>query len=475
MDFFLQAFEFLASIKYQTLGFFLSLSLLIILHEFGHFAFSKIFNTRVEKFYLFFNAWFSILKLKKTKDGWKIKFFEKNKEETEPFTTTEYGMGWIPLGGFVKISGMVDESLDMEQMQKEPENWEFRSKTTWQRLLIMLGGVLVNFVLALFIYSMILFTWGQSYVPVENGTDGAVWDTLGLEIGLQHGDIVQYVDTYKIEQFRDIIEHLLVDNVKTITVKRNNKIEKIPVPENFPEMMLKRGVRTTPFGGFRYPYIADSIIENSAADIAGIRRNDKLLAINGIETPSFYEFAYEISKHRNKEIEVKLQRNFNEIFLKAEIGEEGKLGVYAKPPSHFYEVKTTEYSFIESFPAGISYGVDVLVGYVKQMKLVFSKEGAKQLGGFGLIGGLFPKTWDWAVFWQMTAFLSIILAFMNVLPIPALDGGHVTLLLYEIVTRRKPSDKFLEISQIIGMILLFTLLIYANLNDILRLIGVEMF
>ena len=475
MDIFTGAFEFLQSNSYRILGFFLSLSFLIILHELGHFTFSKIFKTRVEKFYLFFNAWFSIVKLKKTKDGWKIKFFQKNVEETEPFITTEYGIGWIPLGGFVKISGMVDESLDLEQMKKEPEPWEFRSKTTWQRLLIMLGGVIVNFVLALFIYSMILFTWGKEYIPVANGTDGAVWDTLGLEIGLQHGDIVQYVDTYKVVQFRDVIEHLLVDNSRSITVKRNNKTVEISVPENFPEMILKRGARSTPFGDFRYPFVADSIIENSPAEKAGIKNGDKLLAINGVETPSFYEFAYEIGNYKNKEIDVKIQRSFNDLILKAHVGSDGKLGIYAKPPTYFYQVKKIEYSLLESFPAGINYGIDVLVGYVKQMKLVFSKEGVKQLGGFGLIGGLFPQTWNWAIFWQMTAFLSIVLAFMNVLPIPALDGGHVMLLLYEIITRKKPSDKFLEISQIVGMVFLFTLLIYANANDILRAIGIEMF
>jgi len=431
----------------QILGFLLSLAILVILHESGHFVLAKLFKTRVEKFYLFFNPWFSIFKFKKGQ--------------------TEYGLGWLPLGGYVKISGMIDESLDKEQMKKPPQPWEFRSKPIWQRLFIMLGGVLVNFILALFIYAILLFTWGKVYLPAENVKYGVICDSLALEIGMKNGDKVLKVDTFKIKELRDIPFHILLDDAKSITVERNGEIIIIPIPEDFGKRMLENNVISlvTPI----YPMVIDSLLPGKPAEKAGILKNDRIWAINEIETPSAYGFSKLIPTYKGKEIELLIERNKSRKKIKVKVNEEGIIGVFYKPFTDFLETKTIKYGFIESFPAGIALGVNRLKDYVRQFKIIFTKEGVKHLGGFGTIGSLFPKTWNWAQFWEMTAFLSLIFAFMNILPIPALDGGHVVFLLYEMVAGKKPGDKFLEYAQITGMMILFALLIYANGNDILKL------
>jgi len=430
----------------QALGLLLSLSILVVLHEFGHFTFARIFKTRVEKFYLFFNPWFELVKFKKGE--------------------TEYGVGWIPLGGYVKISGMIDESMDKEQMKQPAQPWEFRSKPTWQRLLIMLGGVLVNFILALVIYSMILFTWGKEYLTVENATYGFNYHEVAQNIGLQNGDKILLIDTVRIDNYQDIVPKLLIDAPKNITVDRNGKSIILDVPEGFTQEVLGKEVKG--LVSLRVPFVVDSILADGVAAKSGFMKNDKIISVNDVSTRFYKEFNDEKQKHLSESVKITVERNSEPVVLNVQLDKTGLIGVGNKPLDYFFKLNRIEYNFFESIPAGINLGIETLTFYVKQMKLIFTKEGAQQLGGFGAIGNLFPKVWDWKRFWNMTAFISIVLAFMNILPIPALDGGHVAFLLYEMITGRKPSDKFLEYAQIVGMVILFSLLIYANGNDIYK-------
>ncbi len=428
--------------------FFLSLSILIILHELGHFMFARLFNTRVEKFYLFFNPWFTLFKTKKG--------------------DTEFGLGWLPLGGYVKISGMIDESMDKEQMSREPEPWEFRSKPAWQRLLIMLGGVMVNFVLALVIYSGMLYAWGERYLPAENLTYGIHADSLAMEAGLQHGDLIVSLDNQEVNQFYQIVPNIVLDNVRTMQVKRNGEIIDINLPERIvPELLAGE-----PFIDIRIPFIIDRFPDDSPAQAAGFREGDRIVGIDGQRIPYFLEFRNEIGNYRSQEVTINVERDDELIDITMQIPQDGLLGVFPVGElNRFFELRAVNYSFLESIPAGINRGIETFSSYLKQLRLIFSPEtGAyRSLGGFITIGSIFPGAWDWQVFWNMTAFLSIVLAIMNVLPIPALDGGHVMFLLYEIVSGRKPSEKFLEYAQIAGMLILLTLILYANANDIVRL------
>ena len=432
----------------KILGLLFSLTILIIVHEMGHFLFSKLFKTRVEKFYLFFNPWFSLFKIKRG--------------------GTEYGIGWLPLGGYVKIAGMIDESMDKKQLKQEPQSWEFRAKPTWQRLLIMLGGVMFNFILAMFIYAMILYTWGKEYVPAENAVHGIYCDSLALEAGLQQGDKVLYVDTYRVEHLQDVRLHILLDNGKSITVKRDGETKKIEIPENFHKKLLEND--RSLFIDFRFPFIIDSVLPDSGADRAGLKKNDRITAVNGIETPSFYEYAEIIKNFKGETVELNIERNNREKEVKVQLDSTGKIWAIARPISEIYETVKVNYSFFESFPAGIKEGVNKLVFYVRQFKLIFTKEGVEKVGSFITIGSIYPGIWDWQSIWALTALLSIILAFMNILPIPALDGGHVLFVLYEMITGRKPGDKFMEYAQIAGMIILIAILVFALKNDIFRLI-----
>lgn len=433
----------------QGLGLVLSLSILIILHEGGHFGFAKLFKTRVEKFYLFFDPWFSVFKVKKGE--------------------TEYGLGWIPLGGYVKISGMIDESMDTEQMKQPPKPWEFRSKPTWQRLLIMLGGVLVNFIVALLIYSMILFIWGREYIPVSNLKNGVVWDSLALEIGAKNGDKVLKVGNKDVVEFSEITKNIVNESPQSITVLRNGEIVKIPLPDDFVQQMIAEDA--VPLVMPAFPFIIDSVIPDMPAKEAGFLKNDKIIEINGDSTPYYTNVIQKIGALKEKTAQITVLRSGESKTLEVNVGSKGKIGIYNKSLDYYVEFARQKYGFIESIPAGITMGVNTLSGYVKQMKLLFTKEGAQNIGGFGTIGSLFPKSWDWVVFWERTAFLSIILAFMNILPIPALDGGHVMFLLYEMITGRKPGDKFLEYAQLTGLILLIGLVLYANGNDLVRWIS----
>ncbi len=428
--------------------FFLSLSILIIVHEMGHFLAAKWFKTRVEKFYLFFNPWFSIFKFKKGE--------------------TTYGMGWLPLGGYVKIAGMIDESMDKEQMKKPPEPWEFRSKPAWQRLIVMVAGVVFNLILAVVIYIGMLSISGEKYLPAENLKYGIVADSLAQNIGMKTGDKIIAVNDEKIDDFREILVKF-TRGAHSVTVKRNGDIVELNVPDDFfGDLISTRGAN---FIAIRTPFIVDDIRNNSLAENIGIKKGDHIIGINDKETWSFYEFRKEIANYKNKETNIIISRNDEIIELKTKIPEDAILGVYAKPETEILEFATVRYSFFEAIPAGAAKAYNTTVNYIRDLALLFRPEvkASESLGGFITIGGIFSPTWDWHHFWTITAFLSVILAIMNLLPIPALDGGHVMFLLYEIIVGRKPADKFLEYSQMIGMILLFTLLLYVNFNDVLRL------
>ncbi len=432
----------------KALQLILSLSILVVLHEFGHFFFARLFKTRVEKFYLFFNPWFSLFKFKRG--------------------DTEYGIGWVPLGGYVKISGMIDESMDKEQMKQPPQPWEFRSKSAWQRLLIMIGGVVVNFLLALFIFWMILFKWGESYIPAENAKYGFVFNPIATEIGLQDGDKILQVGDFPVNVISDISYNLILEDVSQITVKRNDSIFQLDVPKDYSKKIISEQVKK--FADYRLPVIIDSVVSGKYNNEKVLKSNDSIVAVNNVSTIFFQEFSEELSKNLNDTVLISLYRKGDLLHKKVVVDENGKVGFIPKTPTKLFDVETKNFGFFEAMPAGVAKGTKILVDYVKQMKLVFTKEGAKQVGGFAAIGNLFPPVWDWQSFWFLTAFLSIILAFMNILPIPALDGGHVLFLLYEIIVGRKPSDKFMEYAVSVGLILLLGLLIFANGNDIYRLI-----
>ena len=434
----------------KALQLILSLSILVLVHEFGHFIFARIFKVRVEKFYLFFDPWFSIFKFK-----------PKNSD-------TEYGVGWLPLGGYCKISGMIDESMDKEAMAQPPKPYEFRSKPAGQRLMIMVAGVLFNFLLALFIYSMVLFTWGDTFLPLKNVKAGMDYSETFHNVGFRDGDILLKADDTELERFgEDCFRHVL--NAQTVTVLRDGVETVIPIPEDMAQRVMreKKG-----FASYRFPMVVRELGETenggSPAAIAGLQPGDSIVSINGIVTPSFYEVGEVLAQNKDQDVLVGFYRGGVPQTLTLHTDTAGKMGVYSVSPFDIYQTVTRKYGFFESFPAGVMLGVNTLKGYVSDMKYVFTKEGASSLGGFGTIGSLFPAEWDWHSFWMKTAFLSIILAFMNILPIPALDGGHVMFLLYEVIARRKPSDKFLEYAQVTGMFLLFALLIYANGNDIFR-------
>ncbi len=428
--------------------FLLSISILVILHEFGHFAFAKLFKTRVEKFYLFFNPWFSLFKVKKGE--------------------TEYGLGWLPLGGYVKISGMIDESMDKEQMKLPAQPHEFRAKKSWQRLLIMLGGVLVNFVLALVIYSAVLYTWGEEYLPNQNVEYGITVDSLAYDMGLRNGDKILSLDGEKLDDFQAFVSQLVLDDVKTIQVERDGSQREIPVPESIiPQLLNSRE-----FIFVRIPFYIGAFAKESPAKDAGFKIDDKMVAINGNLCEFHDQFVDTLSHYKNSTVMISALRDADTVHYEVNVPETGLIGIGAGGSvSDFFELESIEYSFMASIPAGIDKGLETFGSYLKQLKLIFSPktEAYKSLGGFITIGKIFPGTWDWQAFWNLTAFLSIILAIMNVLPIPALDGGHVMFLLYEMVTGRKPSDKFLEYAQIAGMVLLLSLLLFANGNDIFKL------
>jgi len=429
----------------------LSLSILVVLHEFGHFIFSKAFKCRVEKFYLFFDAGFSLFKFKKGE--------------------TEYGIGWLPFGGYVKISGMIDESMDKEQMKLPPQPHEFRSKPAYQRLLIMIGGVLMNFIVALIIYIGVLYTWGEEYLPTANVKYGIVASEIGKEIGFESGDKILSVDNIVVEDFFKIISTIALEDAKTVQVERNGeKVDVLIDQDDIAKLLKNKGVI-----GVRYPYFGkiDGFAKESPAKVAGMQKGDIIVKVNG-ETFEFQDqFTTLMKANPEKELLFTVERNKQLIDMPVKLTNAGMLGIsWQNNFADNFEFKTLTYGFWESIPAGIAKGWDISVDYLKQFKLIFNTKtkAYESVGSFLTIGNIFPGIWDWQSFWTMTAFLSIVLGIMNILPIPALDGGHVIFVLYEMITGRKPNEKVLEYAQYVGLALLLLLMVYATYNDIMRFI-----
>ena len=424
----------------------MSLSLLIILHELGHFIPARIFKTRVEKFFLFFDVKFAL--------------FQKKIGETT------YGIGWLPLGGYVKISGMIDESMDTEQMKQPAQPWEFRSKPAWQRLIIMLGGGTVNLILGFLIYIMILFVWGKNTLYTEALPLGLDPSPIAQEIGFQPGDQLISVDGETLDNVLEINKYLFLRSVESVTVAHSDgSTEQLAIPENFGKRMFESG-ELIPFSPV-LPAVLDSVVPNSPAAGAGLLPNDKLLSINGKSIEIWGDFKREMTEE-SQIITLVYERQSSRDTLQITTAIDGTLGVFPQLPQVAFT--NEKLSVGESISEGFSYGYWTLHDYVAQFQYIFTKKGASQLGGFGAIGNMFPSTWNWKGFWASTALISIILAFMNVLPIPALDGGHVMFLIYEILTGRKPNDKFMEYAQMFGFFLLMALVLYANGNDLYRLI-----
>jgi regulator of sigma E protease len=427
----------------------LSLSILVIVHEFGHYLAARIFRTRVEKFYLFFNPWFSIFKFK--------------------VGETEYGLGWLPLGGYVKISGMIDESMDKEQMMQQPQSWEFRSKPAWQRLIIMLGGVTMNVILAFVIYIGMLSIYGEQYLPTSEANKyGIVADSLAQDFGLRNGDKIISVDGKAVEEFHKIPLAMILEEAKTVQVNRNGQLVSITLPEGAIGRLVKH--QSPYFLSVRFPFVVQSFAEKSPARDAGLQVGDTILGVNGKLLIYFPDIREDIQRLKGENAQLSLIRSGDTLEIPVTVSEEGYIGVIPQKDS-FFEMNEKHYSFFEAIPAGMVKTIDGIGGYLKQLKLIFSPEvkAYESVGGFITIGSIFPSEWHWESFWRLTAFLSIMLAVLNLLPIPALDGGHVMFLGYEIITRRKPSDKFMEYAQIAGMVLLFSLLIFANGNDVVKL------
>jgi regulator of sigma E protease len=427
----------------------LSLSILVIFHELGHYVAARIFKTRVEKFYLFFDPWFRLFRF-------------RHKE-------TEYGIGWLPLGGYVKISGMIDESLDKEQMKRPPEPFEFRSKPAWQRLIIMLGGVIVNVLLAMAIYIVVLFAWGEEYLPTsEVNKYGISCDSLALEMGFRDGDRIISVENESVEDFMKIIPTIILEKAHTVRVIRDGRELDVKIPESVISDLIKQ---KDPVIWPRIPFEVSDFSQESAARLAGVMINDRIIGINDTPYNYFREFRNAIQTYKNQQVTVELIRSGDTLHLPVSVPESGLIGIYPKGMEAYFDFHEKNYTLFTAIPAGIKKAFTGIGNYLKSLKLLFSTEKAyESVGGFITIGNIFPSSWDWQSFWTLTAFLSIMLAILNVLPIPALDGGHVLFLLFEIITGRKPSDKFLEYAQIVGMVLLFALLIFANGNDILKLL-----
>ncbi|MBR5102516.1 MAG: RIP metalloprotease RseP [Muribaculaceae bacterium] len=480
-----------------------SLGLLVFIHELGHYTFSRLFGVKVDKFYLFFNPWFSIATWDPKKK--EVRFFKRNpKEKQEPkkdegkeaevettstveakdkglekapengktsWRDTVYGLGWLPLGGYCAINGMIDETTSAAQLSAEPQPWEFRSKPAWQRLLIMIGGVLFNFLLAVVIYAGMVLHYGEEFLPFKNATEGITYSESAHKIGFQDDDIPLSADGKELRYFDKDVHKIITAN--EVKVLRGTDTVAIKIPEKFVFTVDEDLKKDIPFIEYGMPVVIAQNQPRMGAEKAGMKKGDRIIEVNGVKASRYDVFTEQLKKHKGTVADIKFLRTDRAGVTKpyiahAEIDNNAKLGITLASPADVLETETFHYNFFESIPRGIVLGCQQMATYVSSLKYIFTKEGAESLGGFGTIGSIFPDEWDWRSFWSITAFLSIILAFMNILPIPALDGGHVLFLLFEIITRRKPSEKFLERAQIIGMILLFALLLYANGNDIYK-------
>lgn len=455
----------------QIIGLIASLSILVFTHELGHYFFARLFKTRVDKFYLFFNPGISLIRMKRFDGKFHFSFFSKEPPAhwSEHADKTEWGLGWLPLGGYCSINGMVDETTSANELPSEPQPYEFRAKPAWQRFFIIVGGVLMNFLSAIIIYAAISFTWGKEDIPLTNATFGLQFSEVAQNIGFQDGDKIISIDEKTTENLSDLIMTMLLDNTKTVKVQRGQEIIDINIPGDFAQQVLASGQNS--FITYNFPFVIGEVSKGTPASKAGLEQGDSVVAINGKPYLSFYDFQKDLRENKNSEIVLDIYRNHILIQQAVQMDDSGLLGVRPKSPVELLPTVKTEYSLLESIPEGISIGVNQLTNYVKQFKLIATKEGRKQLGGFGTIGSIFPKVWDWHRFWEMTAFLAIILAFMNILPIPALDGGYILFILVEMITRRKPSDKFIGYANMVGLTLLLLLVLYANGMDIIRFFG----
>ena len=473
----------------QAIQLILALSFLVLIHELGHFTFARIFKVRVEKFYMFFNPWISLVRFKKFDGKWHFKFFAKNEDEEweKHPENTEWGIGWLPFGGYCAIGGMVDETHKTEDLNKDVQPWEFRSKPAWQRLLIILGGILVNFIGALVIFTMLLWQWGQDTLPLKNVNKGLYYSEIMQGEGFEQQDKILSIDGEEPTDLTDIIQGLIIEGKRHVVVLRGEDTLALEMSEDlgtrylalqneFDKKEREKSRADKSYQKSRYvlisewiPFVIDSVMPDNAADLAGMKKGDSIVAVDGVPTPCNVQVTLELQKHPCDSITIDYYRAGELQTAHLFLGDQGKIGVTARWKYDYFEVEHTDYNFWQSIPAGIQYGWNILAMYIKQFRLVFTKEGAQSLGGFGAIGSMFPSIWSWYAFWHMTAFLSVILAFMNFLPIPALDGGYILFLLVEMITRRKPSDKFLEKANEIGFWVLIALLILANGNDLLKL------
>ncbi|MEY3056512.1 MAG: hypothetical protein RLZZ614_1057 [Bacteroidota bacterium] len=443
------AFDF-AAVGVKTAQFILSFSILVVLHELGHFIPARLFGTRVEKFYLFFNPGFSL---------WKKKIGE-----------TEYGIGWIPFGGYVKIAGMIDESMDKEQLKKEPESWELRSKPAYQRLIVMLGGVIVNVVLAIVIFIGISWYWGDDYLPAKNVSYGVHASALAKQMGVQDGDIILSLDKKELENFDALEAKLILTNPTTLEVQRGDSIISLNIPATLATSLAKFK-KSDPFVIPRIPVIIDSVGSSAVVLEGAFSKNDTLLKINNTSIQYQYEFIEVKQKYADSIVMVTSKRGNDTVYTKALINGSGQIGLFVKLPYALFKTVHKEFTFFQAIPEGVNRCYTTLDNYIQGIKQIFTgKVNANDsLGSLISIGNTFPAAWDWERFWTLTAIFSIILAFMNVLPIPALDGGHALFIIVEMITGRKPGDKFMEYAQIVGMMLMFGLMLYALGLDFWRL------
>ncbi|MBY0536520.1 MAG: RIP metalloprotease RseP [Chitinophagaceae bacterium] len=428
----------------------LSLSILVVLHELGHFLPAKWFKCRVEKFYLFFDPYFSLFKKK--------------------IGETEYGIGWLPLGGYVKISGMIDESMDKEQLKKPAEAWEFRSKPAWQRLIIMIGGVTVNLLLGFILFAMILFVWGEEVLPSKNLKYGIYVDSLGQKVGLKDGDMILEVGGKELPNFFKLSNEVILNEAKSITILRNGQKINLPIPEGTIRQLISR--KGDPLAYPKYPAFVDSVSPEINIVEGTFRKNDQIIGFNGASIDSYAELLDKKRQFKDTVVSLQILRNGTDTLITKVKLKESSIGFMPKKASNFLKFDTITYTFFESIPAGVKKGWSTLVANVQNFKMLFTSKEVKaseSLGSFLSIGNMFDANWDWERFWSMTALLSIVLAFMNILPIPALDGGHVIFTLYEMISGRKPSDKFMEYAQMVGMVLLLGLMAYALGLDFWRL------
>lgn len=451
---------------------FLSLAILVTLHELGHFLPAKLFKTRIEKFYLFFNPWFSLFRYKKVNGVKKSVWFTKEspKEWKEDENSTEWGLGWLPLGGYVKIAGMIDESMDTEQMKQPAQPWEFRSKKAWQRLLIMIGGVTVNLILGYIIYIGVIFAWGQTELKQNNLQKGLSAHPYLKKYHIQSGDIILSLEGKKVLNLDDLNKGILLRDARKLTVKHaDGSIEKITLPKNVDQEFFQAGALPA-FGLRSKANEVAEVVSGTPAEKAGLKKADKILMINARPIEYFDDLQSELYLNKGKTVELAVLRANDTVNLKSEVKPDGTIGfqTQTKLLLDSTAIQTKKYGLGESIAIGFQHGTNTLTDYVSQFKFVFTKKGASSIGGFASIGNMFPPVWDWQAFWLNTALLSIILAFMNILPIPALDGGHVVFLLYEMITGKEAPQKILEYAQYVGIALLLGLMVYANGNDLIR-------